>query len=141
MNSDGWGQVGAGPSDRRIAGDDLQHYTQNLKASERPTQHRIVRHEREDGGPMKQNLKDRLDESLSAKHGPESAHMQSMASRRHESEGMTHHHAPHHKHHMHHHLEAEKHRHEAAMEHHHHHLARHHGRHYDSQHGHDNYSY
>jgi hypothetical protein len=53
MNNDGWGQVGAGPSDRRMVGDDLQHYAQDRTADERPTQHRVVIHSSEDGGPMK----------------------------------------------------------------------------------------
>ena len=155
MNNDGWGQVGAGASDNRIAGRDLQHYRQGTK-EEAPGPKRVITQPRESGGPMKhQKLKDRLDESLGARHGAESHHMQSMGARRHESEGMSHHYGPHHGHHgehhshhghmgheghhMHHHLEEEKDRHEHALEHHKHHMEKHHSRHYNTQHGHDTY--
>ena len=134
MNNDGWGFLGAGTDDNRLAGTDLHHNRQNRTADELHAPVRIVTQPKESGGPMKhQELKDRLDESLGAKHGRESKHMQSMGARRHESESMTHHYAPH--------LEEEKHRHEAAMEHHRNHLERHHGRHYNAQHGHDRYKY
>lgn len=143
MNGDGWGFLGAGTSDNRLAGTDLQHNRQNRSTGKTNAPERVVTQPRESGGPMKhQGLKERLDESLGARHGAESHHHQSMASRRHESEGMTHHYAPHHGHHpMHHHLDEEKARHEQAMEHHKHHLERHHGRHYDSQYGHDHHKY
>lgn len=45
MNNDGWGQVGAGPSDMRLAGQDLQHSRQTRTAEENPT-----------GGPMKEAI-------------------------------------------------------------------------------------
>lgn len=111
MNSDGWGQVGAGQDDRRLAGSDLQHYGQSRAADKAPQPTRIVRESRESGGPMKHHLESK-----------------------HEVKEISHH--P-----MHHHLEEEKHRHHEAMEHHHHHLSRHHSRHHDSQHGHDHYQY
>jgi hypothetical protein len=44
MNNDGWGQMGAGPSDNRIAGDDLQHSRQLAGQ----------------GGPMKEALDSEL---------------------------------------------------------------------------------
>lgn len=135
MNNDGWGQVGAGMSDDRIAGEDLQHYRQTRTSDEgRNPVRRVVRDSRESGGPMKhQELKSRLDESLGMRHGAESEHSESMASRRHESEGMTHHYAPI--------LDEESMRHQNAMQHHMNHLQKHYGRAYDSQHGHDNYTY
>lgn len=33
MNSDGWGQMGAGTSDMRLAGPDLQHSNQKAQVS------------------------------------------------------------------------------------------------------------
>jgi hypothetical protein len=54
MNNDGWGQVGAGMSDMRIAGKDLQHNRQTRTADENPTgRERIVRASSGQGGPMK----------------------------------------------------------------------------------------
>lgn len=47
MNSDGWGQVGAGQSDMRIAGQDLQHHNQTTTRD---------RASRQSGGPMKEAL-------------------------------------------------------------------------------------
>lgn len=134
MNNDGWGQVGAGMDDNRIAGEDLQHYRQK-RTSEKsrwPTK-RIVTEPSESGGPMKkQKLTSRLDESLGERDGAERFHQQSMSDRRHESEGMTHKYAP---------LHEEKERHEEAMKHHFNHLQKHYGRGYDSQYGHDTYRY
>ena len=53
MNNDGWGFLGAGTSDNRLAGRDLQHNRQTRTADEAPREHRIVRQAAEDGGPMK----------------------------------------------------------------------------------------
>jgi hypothetical protein len=133
MNNDGWGQLGAGKDDNRLAGRDLQHNRQTRTADEGHVPVRIVTQTRESGGPMKhQGLKDRMDESLGERH--RGHHKQSMGDRRHEMEGMEHHHHP-----MHAHMEEEKHRHHEAMEHHKHHLERHHGRHYNTQHGHEHH--
>lgn len=54
---DGIGQMGAGQDDRRVAGEDLQHYTQKRTADENPTgQKRMVRQEAGGGGPMKEHM-------------------------------------------------------------------------------------
>ena|SRR5690348_12324958 len=117
MNNDGWGFLGAGASDSRIAGKDLQHYRQARTADENPTgRRRVVRQEAQGGGPMKEHMDKAHHHEHHAHHG-------------------------HHAHPMHHHLEEEKNRHAEAMEHHHHHLEKHHGRHYNSQHGHDTHKY
>jgi hypothetical protein len=61
MNNDGWGQVGAGMSDMRIAGKDLQHNRQTRTADENPTgRERIVRASSGQGGPMKEALDQEL---------------------------------------------------------------------------------
>ena len=57
MNNDGFGQVGAGQNDLRVAGKDLEHYVQPRTADENPTgRHRIVRASSNDGGPMNHEL-------------------------------------------------------------------------------------
>jgi hypothetical protein len=56
MNNDGFGQVGAGQSDMRVAGRDLQHNRQTRTADELTGPNRIVRQEAEGGGPVKENL-------------------------------------------------------------------------------------
>lgn len=57
MNNDGWGQVGAGQSDMRIAAQDLQHNRQTRTADENPTgQERVVHQSAGQGGPMKEAL-------------------------------------------------------------------------------------
>lgn len=57
MNNDGWGQVGAGQDDRRIAGDDLQHFTQRRDANETAARVRRVVHASSGrGGPVKDAL-------------------------------------------------------------------------------------
>lgn len=138
MNNDGWGFLGAGTDDRRVAGADLQHHTQKRTADELHMPVRIVTQPRESGGPMKHHLT-HADEAKGGHHSHEHHHG-------HHAEHMhSGHHSSHHSHHkghhhpMHHHLEEEKMRHEHAMDHHRHHLERHHGRHYDTQHGHDHY--
>lgn len=57
MNNDGWGQMGAGASDMRIAGQDLQHHRQTRTADENPSGVvRKVRASAESGGPMKEAM-------------------------------------------------------------------------------------
>jgi len=57
MNNDGWGFLGAGASDNRIAGEDLQHNRQARTADENPTgDQRMVRQSAQGGGPMKEAL-------------------------------------------------------------------------------------
>lgn len=57
MNNDGWGFLGAGTSDNRLAGEDLQHARQKRTADEEMSGiPRMVRHSAEDGGPMKHDL-------------------------------------------------------------------------------------
>lgn len=57
MNNDGWGQVGAGDSDMRVANNDLQHARQTRTANENPTgRERKVRRSAGQGGPMKEAL-------------------------------------------------------------------------------------
>ena len=54
---DGYTQVGAGDSDMRVAGKDLQHNRQTRTADENTTgQERIVRRSADHGGPMKEAL-------------------------------------------------------------------------------------
>ena len=53
---DGYTQTGAGASDMRVAGKDLQHNRQTRTADELHTPVRVVRQSREGGGPMKENL-------------------------------------------------------------------------------------
>ena len=61
MNNDGWGQVGAGQDDRRMEGDDLQHYKQRLTADENPRgKTRMVMESYQSGGPMKEMLDQEL---------------------------------------------------------------------------------
>lgn len=57
MNNDGIGFLGAGASDMRQAGKDLQHYRQARTADENPSgEKRMVRQESGSGGPMKEAL-------------------------------------------------------------------------------------
>lgn len=56
MTNDGIGFLGAGTSDNRISGEDMQHNRQARTADEAPTEHRMMTQERESGGPMKQHL-------------------------------------------------------------------------------------
>lgn len=53
---DGYTQVGAGASDNRIAGEDLQHNRQTRTADEAPTPHRVKTHREGSGGPMKHEI-------------------------------------------------------------------------------------
>lgn len=57
MNNDGWGFMGAGASDNRIAGKDLQHNRQNRTVDENQSgKERMVRQSAGAGGPMKEAL-------------------------------------------------------------------------------------
>ena len=56
MNNDGWGQMGAGASDKRLVGDDVQHYIQGKTADEMPYPKRMVRQAAGQGGPVKEAL-------------------------------------------------------------------------------------
>lgn len=56
MNNDGWGFTGAGTSDNRLAGMDLQHNRQTRTADELHVPVRIVTQPRESGGPMKEHM-------------------------------------------------------------------------------------
>lgn len=61
MNNDGFGFLGAGTSDNRLAGQDLQHNRQTHTADENPTgEQRIVRRSAGQGGPMKEALDNEL---------------------------------------------------------------------------------
>ena len=59
MNNDGWGQVGAGQDDRRLAGKDLQHNMQTRTADEDTSPVRIVRQSAEGGGPMRERTEEK----------------------------------------------------------------------------------
>lgn len=64
MNSDGWGFLGAGSSDRRLGGTDLQHNVQKRSEGQFRGPIRIVTTSSESGGPMKHHeLEDRQHES------------------------------------------------------------------------------
>lgn len=57
MNNDGFGQMGAGDSDMRIAGNDLQHFRQPKTADENPSGLiRVHRMASGQGGPIKEAL-------------------------------------------------------------------------------------
>lgn len=61
VNSDGWGFNGAGASDMRQAGKDLQHAKQTRTADENPTgEQKTVRQQSGSGGPMKEALDQEL---------------------------------------------------------------------------------
>ncbi len=81
MNNDGFGQVGAGPSDRRLVGEDLQHYAQDSKPVGK---FKAKVSERESGGPMKEHIKE---------HKPMHHHLEHEKHRHEES-------MKHHKHHL-----------------------------------------
>lgn len=64
---DGIGQVGAGDSDMRIAGKDLQHNRQTRTADQGTQPARIVRQAMNQGGPMKEALDDEMNRHKEAK--------------------------------------------------------------------------
>lgn len=55
MNNDGFGQVGAGDSDMRVAGEDLQHSRQTRSSDSTPSG-KVIRMPAGQGGPMKEAL-------------------------------------------------------------------------------------
>lgn len=67
MNNDGWGFLGAGTSDNRLAGRDLQHNRQTRTADEAPKEHRKVTQAAEGGGPMKEHM-DKMEHHHEHKH-------------------------------------------------------------------------
>lgn len=86
---DGIGQMGAGDSDMRIAGEDLQHHRQPRTATEIHEPVRVLKREFQGGGPMHEHHKEH-------DHG----HMHHMSHHL-EAEKKQHHHAHEHaKHHM-----------------------------------------
>jgi len=57
MNNDGWGFLGAGASDMRQVGEDLQHNRQTRTDDENPAgMNRTVRQTSGLGGPMKEAI-------------------------------------------------------------------------------------
>lgn len=65
---DGYTQMGAGPSDNRLAGRDLQHNRQTRTADENPTgMQRVVTHAAGMGGPMKHALDGEMQRHKEAK--------------------------------------------------------------------------
>ena len=50
---DGYTQIGAGDSDMRVAGKDLQHNKQTRTADENPSGRKRIVRQSNDGGPMK----------------------------------------------------------------------------------------
>ncbi len=60
MNNDGWGFLGAGTSDNRLAGMDLQHNRQTRTADELHEPVRMVTQSSESGGPMKQHIDEEM---------------------------------------------------------------------------------
>jgi len=60
MNNDGIGQMGAGRSDMRLAGEDLQHYNQKKDNN-------VIRPNYASGGPVKEMLSDELNRHSESK--------------------------------------------------------------------------
>lgn len=90
MNNDGFGQVGAGQDDRRLAGKDLQHNVQTRTVDEAPGPHRIVHQEAGQGGPMKEHMdKERKDMAQHLMHQEANRHEHAMKHHKHHLE---HHH-------------------------------------------------
>lgn len=88
MNNDGWGFLGAGTSDNRIAGTDLQHNRQKRNGEQLPKPVRKVTHDSESGGPMKEHMDHEMRE-----HSPVHHHMEEEKHRHEEA-------MEHHKHHI-----------------------------------------
>lgn len=96
VNNDGWGQVGVGQSDMRVAGKDLQHNRQTRTADEAHVPHRIVRQEANGGGPMKEHMehqKHHLHEHIAAEkerhdkaHDHAKHHIEQHTKRHHDSQ-------------------------------------------------------
>ena len=58
---DGYTQTGAGASDMRVAGKDLQHARQLRTADEAPNPQRMIRANSGQGGPMKEALQEEME--------------------------------------------------------------------------------
>lgn len=65
---DGYGQVGAGDSDMRVAGKDLQHNRQTRTADELHAPARVIRQAMEQGGPMKEHLQQEMERHKESKN-------------------------------------------------------------------------
>lgn len=63
---DGYTQSGAGPSDMRVAGQDLQHARQTRTADELHVPVRMVRQSSQQGGPMKEYMQYELQQHLAS---------------------------------------------------------------------------
>lgn len=81
MNNDGLNQTGAGSSDTRIAGKDLQHNRQTRTADEQHEPVRMVRQTAQQGGPMKEHMTGEMHKGLAehlemekAQHGKAKEH-------------------------------------------------------------------
>ena len=109
MNNDGFGQVGSGSSDNRVAGEDLQHNRQTRTGGKPPREHRIVRQQAGEGGPMKKRTDQNYElhhhlnvEKERHKHAMEhqELHYERHRSRHHDSQhghdGHKHHYSNHH---------------------------------------------
>lgn len=66
MNNDGWGFMGAGASDNRLAGEDLQHKRQTRTADEAPNPVRKVTYSEGAGGPIRQAIDAELNRHMEA---------------------------------------------------------------------------
>jgi hypothetical protein len=88
MNADGWGFLGAGTSDNRLAGMDLQHNRQTRTADELHVPVRIVTQTRESGGPMKQDMDEMQKKPSYSEHieSEKMRHEQSMGHQKHHIE-------------------------------------------------------
>ncbi len=88
MNNDGIGFIGAGTSDNRIAGADLQHNRQTRTADELHMPVRIVTQARESGGPMKHEMDEMEKKSGMHEHleHEKKRHDQSMGHQKHHLE-------------------------------------------------------
>jgi hypothetical protein len=89
---DGIGQSGAGTSDNRLAGEDLQHNRQTRTADEAPGLKRMVRQPSDEGGPMKEHMDHKAKHLEEEKHRHEKAmehqkhHMEKHHMRQHDSQ-------------------------------------------------------
>lgn len=67
LMQDGYTQVGAGASDKRMAGQDLQHNMQTRTADEAPSPHRIRTQPPGSGGPMKAQIMEEMARHIESK--------------------------------------------------------------------------
>lgn len=91
MNSDGWGFLGAGTSDNRLAGADLQHNRQTRTADELHAPMRKVTQERESGGPMKEHMDHEMHKSPMHEHLEAEKHRHAEAMEHHKHHLAKHH--------------------------------------------------